>query len=167
LARFVSYILPLWNYAFHGFETDESYRIVDHYKRVAEKDFPVGRTLYELWVTGDLKAAFSSEGVTMEETEHNEAVLDSLNGGVATLDFLGFDMTMQGVGADDPALSVALPVLEKGRLLKAIVFDKSVQKKKNMEEYDKTLLTAAIGVSKCTSLMLAGGWVYPDIRRDL
>lgn len=48
-----------------------------------------------------------------------------------------------------------------------MVFDKSVQKKKNMEEHDKALLSAAIGVSKCASLMLAGGWVYPETRRDL
>lgn len=36
-----------------------------------------------------------------------------------------------------------------------------------MQEYDRNILTAAVGVSKCSSLMLAGGWVYPDIRRDL
>lgn len=62
----------------------------------------------------------------MEETAANDAVLDSLSTGVATLDFLGFDMTTMGDSVDDPQFSVALPVLEKSRLLKAIVFDKSV-----------------------------------------
>jgi hypothetical protein len=76
-------------------------------------------------------------------------------------------MTMRGDSIDDPTLSRAIPVLERGRLLKAIVFDKSAQKKKNMHDYDKAILTAAIGVSKCSSLMLAGGWVYPEIRQDL
>lgn len=94
MARIVSYIIHLWNHVNHGVVTAETETITQHYRRLSGKDLPRGRTLYELWKTGDLKAAFSSEGVTMEETIVNEAVLDSLTMGVATLDFLGFDMTI-------------------------------------------------------------------------
>jgi hypothetical protein len=51
-------------------------------------------------------------------------------------------------------------VLEKSRILKAMTFNKTVQKTKNLEQYSKDMLSAAVGVSKTVSLMLAGGWAH-------
>lgn len=74
---------------------------------------------------------------------------------------------MQGDGADDRDLTVVFPVLEKGRLLKAMVFNKSVQKLTEMDKADRDMMQAAIGLSKTTSLMLAGGWAHSEMRSDL
>lgn len=67
----------------------------------------------------------------------------------------------------DPDLGRVFPVLEKQRLLKAIVFNKTVQKTKNLDSSDKNMLQACVGISKTTSLLIAGGWAHHDIREDL
>ena len=101
--------------------------MVEHYRSLSgNKDLPKGRTLYELWLSAELKPAFTSEGVTMTETIHNPSVLETLTYSVSALDFLGFDITMQGDGGNDPNLEVVFPVLEKSRIIKAMVFNKTV-----------------------------------------
>lgn len=67
----------------------------------------------------------------------------------------------------DPDLGRVFPVLEKQRLLKAMVFNKTVQKTKNLDSSDKNMLQACVGISKTTSLLIAGGWAHHDIREDL
>jgi len=126
-SRCVKYLILLFNFVNYGLETPETQAVVEHYKSLNNGDlFPKGRTLYELWLEGYLKPVFASEGVTMTETVHNPAVLDTLEDSVSALDFLGFDITRQGDGFDDPKLEAVFPVLEKSRIIKGMVFNKTV-----------------------------------------
>lgn len=79
MARIVKYLILLWNQANHDTQHEETPRVVKHYEQLHGKSLPKNRTLYELWLTGDLKPAFDSEGVTMTETLHNPTVLSTLD----------------------------------------------------------------------------------------
>lgn len=77
MARAVKYMILLWNYVNHDITTDETDIVVSHYRRLMDgRLFEKGKTLYELWLIEDLVPAFSSEGVTMTTTVHNDSLLD-------------------------------------------------------------------------------------------
>lgn len=131
MARIIKYLILMWNFVNHGEDNPETQSVIDHYRAVTGKTnetelFKKGRTLYELWLTEDLTPAFMSEGVTMTQEVHNTTVLETLSISISPLDFLGFDITKQGNSFVDPDLGVVLPVLSKDRILKAMVFQKSV-----------------------------------------
>lgn len=70
MARIVKYLILIWNYVNYSDNDPATIAVVEHYRRVTKKygdvpPFKKGRTLYELWLTGDLTPAFKSEGVTM------------------------------------------------------------------------------------------------------
>lgn len=66
MARIIKYLILLWNHTNYGLEHPDAERVQEHYKGLRDgKPMPKDRTLYELWLSGDLKPAFTSEGVTM------------------------------------------------------------------------------------------------------
>lgn len=79
MARAVKYMILLWNSVNFDVTVEETELVVSHYKRLRDgKLFEKGKTLYELWLVDDLSPAFSSEGVTMTTTLHNENLLTEL-----------------------------------------------------------------------------------------
>lgn len=55
-------------------------------------------------------------------------------------------------------------MLDRERILKALVFDKTNQKTSKMEELEAKAHKIVVTMSKCVSIFLAGAWCYKDLR---